>query len=1730
MNRFAPRCLALDLEIGKKDGRIHAIGAIRGDQPERILHRHPGDLSAALRELDELAAGAAFLLGHNIIRFDREHLKSVAPTLALLKLPVVDTLWLNPLAFPRNPYHRLVKHYQDGQLKRERLNDPLQDAQLALQVFRDQHDTLQNLQQSHPGRMLIWHWLTTSHNPLGAGLNSLFMTLRQAPRPGEDAALTAIRAELKDRVCHTHLEEALAPDALQPWPLAFALAWFSVADDLTSVMPPWVRHQFPEAAALVRRLRDQACDAPDCHWCRERHDAQKELKHWFGWDAFRPEPKSADGAPMQQSIVAAVLKGDHVLGILPTGTGKSLCYQIPALSRFKKTGALSVVISPLVALMADQVTGLEEKHIRCCAALNGLLSLPERAEVLERVRLGEVGILLVSPEQLRNRSFRKTLEQREIAAWVLDEAHCLSKWGHDFRPDYRYVGRFIRERAAADKRPPPPVLCLTATAKPEVKADIVAYFVDSLGIALKCFDGGAARENLDFDVVPTTPPEKFAHIHLLLEKNLCRDGHSGAIVYCATRRNTEEVAEFLQQKAWQAACYHAGLSPETKKTRQKDFIKGRLEIIAATNAFGMGIDKPDVRLVIHADIPGSLENYVQEAGRAGRDRAQARCVLLYTADDVERQFSMNARAQLKQHDIQAVLRALRHLARKKYREETLVATPGEILLEDTAGIFQRDSATDDTRVRTAIAWLEEAALLRREENEVRVFPSSLRVKSVEDARERLQQKTLPLDYQKSLLAIVEQLFNTPVDEGISTDELMGVAGLTPEKLRKALHDLETLGLSSNDTSLTAYVHVAVEYSSKKRLSAAIQLEKALIACLRAQHPDLAKGENATLHLRRLCQFLKDTGYPDALPERVNRLLYGLAADGRGEEGSDGSGNGGSIRLKRLDGETLDLTLQREWQALEKTAQRRENAASILLEHLLGSLPKDIKGLDILAETTLGKLMQAMQADMTLKGDMKNPQKLLDHALLWLHQQEVIRLNKGLTVFRSAMTLHLDPDWKKKFDDGDFEPLQIHYDGQKSQIHVMARYAELGLEAIEQAYIMVQDYFREEWEAFLAQWMPKREKEMERPMAATSWQSIVESLGNKTQQNIVTDNRKDSNVLVLAGPGSGKTRVLVHRIAYLVRGRRENPKGIIALAYNRHAAVQIRTRLQNLIGEDARHVTVLTLHALAMRLVGASLVERQIEKDKKDEDIFKKILQDAVHLLQGKDLPPEVADLQRDRLLAGFRWILVDEYQDVSQEQYDLIAALAGRTKAEADERINLFAVGDDDQNIYGFNGTSVEFIRRYETDYKAKPAYLVENYRSTAHIIAVANLMIAPARNRMKAKQPIRINAARIKDAAGGSWQKQDMVGQGRVQILPAGADDIVQAMCVMTEFTRLAALDRHWDWSCCAVIAREWKTLAPVRAWCEFHGIPVQEADEKPCNFWRLRETQKLCSALAQDENKLIRAPLIEQRLTELVRPNHPWWASLQEAVAEYAEEIGETELPLAHFRAWLAEWGREARQRQTGLLLVTAHKAKGLEFDHVAILDGHWNRIDRDEDRDSPRRLYYVAMTRARHTLMLACRQHPHGGNPLLNALPETDAILRRSPIELSPPPTELHRHYQRLTANDVYIDWAMSKHPRAACHTAIARLEAGSPLKLVEKTFGNDHKWYVTDMHDEVVGQLAQKFQPPKAMRCIAAQVRSIHVRYPSDVTEEKYKTQLASWLVRWEYILPELVFMPLEADSA
>ena len=503
---------------------------------------------------------------------------------------------------------------------------------------------------------------------------------------------------------------------------------------------------------------------------------------------------------------------------------------------------------------------------------------------------------------------------------------------------------------------------------------------------------------------------------------------------------------------------------------------------------------------------------------------------------------------------------------------------------------------------------------------------------------------------------------------------------------------------------------------------------------------------------------------------------------------------------------------------------------------------------------------------------------------------------------------------------------------------------------------------------------------------------------------------------------------------------------------------------------------------------------------------------AVALLKGEGLPPEEADDLRGRLLAGFRWILVDEYQDIGPEQYELISALAGRTLADEDGKLTLFAVGDDDQNIYAFGGASVEFIRRFEQDYSARPAYLTENYRSTGHIVAAANLVIATAATRMKVEHPITVDRLRLKAMPGGVWQDRDPVSQGRIQVLPAGRDAMSQAVAVMSELERLAALDPHWEWAKVAVIAREWKYLGPLRSYCELHRIPVQLADEESIPFWRLRETQALIQWLRGAESKLTDSNAIKRWLDN--QPTGPWWAYLREAVDEYALETCGAELPIDLFVDWLAEWGREMRRRQTGLLLLTAHRAKGLEFDHVAVLDGGWDRVGKGEDRDAPRRLYYVAMTRARQTLVLARLSK---GNALLTHLPRDKSVLIRDASNPAEHSVELNRQYMRASMKELDLGFAGRYAPDKSVHQVISALVPGDSIGLVAQ----GGKWELQDASGNVVGRMSRSFAFPEGRVFSYGSVAAVIRRKLEDVGEE-YQDRFRCEC--WELVIPELVFMP------
>lgn len=339
------------------------------------------------------------------------------------------------------------------------------------------------------------------------------------------------------------------------------------------------------------------------------HQAALEaLTRYFGYDSFRPG---------QQGIVEALLAGRDVLGVMPTGAGKSVCYQIPA----ALSPGMTLVISPLISLMRDQVDALNDLGLPA-AFINTTQTPDEQAMVFAQAAAGQIKLLYVAPERLETGRFRDFAARTPISLIAVDEAHCVSQWGQDFRSSYLGIGDFI---AGLPQRPP--VGAFTATATERVRRDIVGLLgLRNPAVTVTGFD----RPNLYFDVVKLETKYKAAWVARYVADHPDESG----IVYCATRKTTEALADTLNQMGHPAVAYHGGMSPDAREAAQRDFITDKVPVVVATNAFGMGIDKSNVRYVIHHNLPESIEAYYQEAGRAGRDGEPSRCTLLWNESDI----------------------------------------------------------------------------------------------------------------------------------------------------------------------------------------------------------------------------------------------------------------------------------------------------------------------------------------------------------------------------------------------------------------------------------------------------------------------------------------------------------------------------------------------------------------------------------------------------------------------------------------------------------------------------------------------------------------------------------------------------------------------------------------------------------------------------------------------------------------------------------------------------------------------------------------------------------------------------------------------------------------------------------------------------------------------------------------------------------------------------------------
>ncbi|MDA1196022.1 MAG: RecQ family ATP-dependent DNA helicase [Planctomycetota bacterium] len=471
------------------------------------------------------------------------------------------------------------------------------------------------------------------------------------------------------------------------------------------------------------------------------------LQSAFGHDAFRAG---------QEEVVAAVLAGRDVLCVMPTGAGKSLCYQLPALLR----PGVTLVVSPLISLMQDQVDSLRRRGIEA-AEINSAVPLEEQDAALDRAARGELKLLYVAPERFRNERFRARIQAVGISLVAVDEAHCISQWGHDFRPDYRRLGRAL-ERLGS-----PQVLALTATAPPDVQDDVV------LQLALRepaRFVRGIVRGNLAYEVVRARG--KDAKDRALLRR--VEEG-GATLVYCATRKQVDRVHALLRAEGRDARRYHAGLDPEERQRGQDVFLGGTCDLMVATNAFGMGVDRADVRRVVHYDIPRTIEAYVQETGRAGRDGEPASCVLLFDAADLHIQRFFIESSNPSRELITEVFHVLQQLGEGRL----------ELTADDIAARMRIKS--NGRGVAAALAVLDRASVVKRGDR----GDNLARVTVLPSAGDLFTEAQLPPGLGRMFAHLVRRF---GVDRGSPLDvgALAAERGVTSETVRRGLTRLHEL--------------------------------------------------------------------------------------------------------------------------------------------------------------------------------------------------------------------------------------------------------------------------------------------------------------------------------------------------------------------------------------------------------------------------------------------------------------------------------------------------------------------------------------------------------------------------------------------------------------------------------------------------------------------------------------------------------------------------------------------------------------------------------------------------------------------------------------------------------------------------------------------------------------------------------------------------------------------------
>lgn len=1469
----------IDTEIDPKTGKILDIGCIKEDRSS--FHSH------STKELIDFLNGAEYICGHNIFKHDLRYIFKHVAADKMHGKQFIDTLYLSPLLFPSKPYHALLK---DDKLQTEDANNPLNDSIKARDLFFDEVTAFLKLDDTLKH---IYFLLLSSQKEFDAFFRFIGYS---AIQPNTDTDIEyLIRKKFFSQIC----EQANLRNMISGHPveLAYCLALIHTKSRY-SITPPWVIKNFPDVERIMYLLRNSPC-LTGCVYCDEALDSKKGLKRFFGFDSYR----SYAGQSLQEQAVNAAIANQSLLAVFPTGGGKSITFQVPALMSGLTVKGLTVVISPLQSLMKDQVDNLEKNNITDAVTINGLLDPIERANAFERVENGSASILYISPESLRSKTIERLLLGRNVVRFVIDEAHCFSAWGQDFRVDYLYIGDFIKEfQKKKHLENGIPVSCFTATAKQKVIEDIRQYFKEKLEIDMELFSSDASRSNLRYKVLKKDTEEKYTAVRNLLEIKKCP-----TIIYVSRTYRAYQLANRLSEDGYQAKPYHGKMDKQEKSANQDAFMRGEVQIMVATSAFGMGVDKKDVGMVIHYDISDSLENYVQEAGRAGRDESiSADCFVLFNDEDLNKHFVLLNQTKLSIREIQQIWRAIKDITR--FRSKV-----SQSALEIARKAGWDDSVDEiETRVKTAIAALEEAGYIKRGQNMPKIYANSILSQNAQEAITKIATSDKFDDKQKQKATrIIKKLFSSKSRKHVNdevaearVDYISDHLGIVKEEVIQIVNLLREEKILADTKDLTAFIRKNENSNhSLSILNSYRKIEEFLSTVI--------DTEEKTLHIKELNELAEANGCHGVTPNKL-KILFNFWVIKNLIKRHTPANSKNHITIVCLESS----------EAFQKKLANRHELAQFIVEYLYEKSDvitekKDAVHEDVIVEFSVLELKEQFEQRNVMFAT-KTSLKEIEDALFYLSRIEALKIEGGFLVVYNGLTIErLETNNKKQYKVEDYQQLNRFYETRIQQIHIVGEYASKMINDYKAALEFVDDYFRLNYSSFLDKYFKgSRQNEIKQNITPAKFKKLFGEL-SPTQLKIIND--KDSkNIVVAAGPGSGKTRILVHKLASLMLMEDVKHEQMLMVTFSRSAAVEFKKRLFALIGNSANFIEIKTFHSYCFDLLGkVGTLEKSSE-----------IVQEAVKRIKNREV--EAGRITKSVLV-------IDEAQDMDSDEFALITALM-----EYNEEMRVIAVGDDDQNIYEFRGASSKYLVQLIREQKAVMYELVENYRSNRNLVAFANQYVQNIPNRLK-QTPIvavRSDNGRIK-----------LVRYTSSHLITPVANDILSrertgSTCVLTktndEALQITGLLVKNGVKAKLIQSNEGFSLynlMEIRFFLEQLHLTVDMyviSDED----WH-HAKNRLKDRFGTSLNLGICLTLI--RDFELTNPKVKYKSDL---------EIFIRESKLEDFIAEDAEI----------VYVATIHKAKGREFDNVWLLLDQFNHAV-----DEARRQLYVALTRAKNNLTI-------------------------------------------------------------------------------------------------------------------------------------------------------------------